>query len=41
MYKYDKEDKMDSFERYDIIFCDINGIAKNLDLVYQRQLQPS
>ena len=35
MYKYDKEDKMDSFEKYDIIFCDINGIAKDLDPVYQ------
>lgn len=35
MYKYDKEDKMDNFEKYDIIFCDINGIAKDLDPVYQ------
>lgn len=35
MYKYDKEDKMDNFEKYDIIFCDINGIAKDLGPVYQ------
>ena len=32
LYKYDK---MDDFEKYDIIFCDINGIAKDLDPVYQ------
>lgn len=32
MYKYEK---MDDFQKYDIIFCDINGIAKELDEVYQ------
>lgn len=32
LYKYDK---MDDFEKYDTIFCDINGIAKDLDPVYQ------
>lgn len=32
MYKYER---MDDFEKYDIIFCDINGIAKDLDPVYQ------
>ncbi len=35
MYKYDNESRMDEFEKYDIIFCDINGIAKELDSVYQ------
>lgn len=32
MYEYKK---MDDFEKYDIIFCDINGIAKDLDPIYQ------
>ena len=35
MYQYGKEEKMDSLEKYDIIFCDINGIAKDLDPIYQ------
>ena len=35
MYKYDKDNRMDDLEKYDIIFCDINGIAKDLDSVYQ------
>jgi len=33
--KKDKYSKMADFENYDIIFCDINGIAKELDEVYQ------
>lgn len=32
MYEYNK---MDDFEKYDIIFCDINGIAKEINEVFQ------
>ncbi len=31
----DKYEKLSDFENYDIIFCDINGIAKKVDEVYQ------
>lgn len=31
----DKYEKLSDFENYDIIFCDINGIAKEVDEVYQ------
>ena len=31
----EKYDKMSMFENYDIIFCDINGIAREVDEVYQ------
>ena len=32
MYEYKQ---MDEFEKYDIIFCDINGVAKNLNEEFQ------
>lgn len=32
MYKFTE---MDDFEKYDIIFCDINGIAKEIDETFQ------
>ena len=31
----EKYEKLSDYENYDIIFCDINGIARNLDPVYQ------
>lgn len=31
----EKYEKLSEFENYDIIFCDINGIAKEIDEVYQ------
>lgn len=32
---FDKFTKLSDFENYDIIFCDINGIAREIDEVYQ------
>ena len=32
MYKFNE---MDDFEKFDIIFCDINGIAKEIDETFQ------
>lgn len=31
----EKYEKLSDYENYDIIFCDINGVAKDLDPVYQ------
>lgn len=31
----DKYEKLSDYENYDIIFCDINGIARDIDEVYQ------
>ena len=31
----EKYEKLSDYEKYDIIFCDINGVAKDLDPVYQ------
>lgn len=31
----EKYEKISDYENYDIIFCDINGIARNLDQFYQ------